>query len=150
MDAKTILDKCVKVERAAASIYNSFMRQLPDDRDFWQDLFDDEVEHVSFLNDVKSLMLIDELQKIEISPSVEIIERALSLAEKITKKTGSRSLSRKDALAMALQLEESMVETYTNRLIASLLSCENETDYKTIVADENRHIDKVRRMLEEK
>jgi rubrerythrin len=150
MDAYTLLDKCVKVEKAATSIYHNFMRLLPEDRDFWKDLFDDEVQHVSFLNDVKALGITEELQKLEIPPSIESIEKTLALAERITEKTASGPLSREYALAMALELEESIAETYVNRLIASLLACDDDKDYKTMVADEKRHIDKIRKMINEK
>jgi hypothetical protein len=150
MNADTLLDKCLKVEKAATSIYHTFMRLLPEDGDFWKDLFDDEVEHVSFLNDVKALEITDELQKVEITPSVENIEKTLALTERITKKAGSGQLSRKEALAMALELEESIAETYVNRLIARLLACDNEKDYEALVADEQRHIDKIRKKINEK
>jgi rubrerythrin len=53
----------------------------------------------------------------------------------------------KNALKLALKLEESMVETYSNELIAKLLSCDDESSYKKLLADEKKHIDKVRKMM---
>jgi hypothetical protein len=48
---------------------------------------------------------------------------------------------------MALKLEKSMVEMYTNKIIVNLISCEDEPSYKKIVSDEKKHINKLNKML---
>ena len=67
MNRDTVIDGCIEVEKIAASIYNHLMRIFPDEKDFWKNLHDDEVEHVSFLKDVKLLGLIDEIEKTDFS-----------------------------------------------------------------------------------
>ena len=142
-----LINGCIKVEKTAASMYKKLMKTFPDRKDFWNELFDDEVSHLSFLNDVKSLGLIDEVQKKESLPSMAIIKRALKMAEDISAKITSDSLTFKKALSMAVKFEESMVEAYTNKIIADLISCDDEPSYKKMVADEKKHINKMKKMM---
>ena len=147
MERNTIINKCIKVEKTATYIYKDLMKQFPEHKDFWHSLCNDEIEHASFLRDVKSLKLKDELQKIDLLPSMPTINMALELADKITGKIKSGSASLNEALTMTLELEESMVETYTNKLIANLMSCEDENGYNKIISDEKRHLNKVKNMI---
>jgi rubrerythrin len=147
METNTLISKCIKAEKSASSIYKDMMKQFPEYKDFWQDLFNDEIEHASFLRDVKSLNLKDEMQKIDLLPSLPTINMALELADHITGKIKSGPVSLDEALAMTLELEESMVETYTNKIIANLMSCEDKTGYKKLISDEKRHLNKVKKMI---
>ena len=148
MDRNTLISKCIKVEKSATSIYKDMMKQFPEHKDFWQGLLNDEIEHASFLRDVTSLNLKDELQKIDLLPSLPTINMAIELADHISGKIRSGPVSLDEALAMTLELEESMIETYTNKIIANLISCEDENGYKKIVSDEKRHLNKVKKMIQ--
>lgn len=142
-----MISKCIETEKSASSIYKDMMKQFPEHKDFWLGLFNDEIEHVSFLRDVKSLNLKDELEKIDLLPSLPTINMALDLADHITGKINSGPVSLDEALAMTLELEESMIETYTNKIIANLMSCDDKSGYKKIVSDEKRHLNKVKEMI---
>ena len=147
MAGNAIINGCIKVEKSASSIYKKLMKKFPDRKDFLKELFDDEISHLSFLNDVKSLGLIDEIQKMESSPSIAVINKTVKMADDLTAKITEDSISFKKALSMALKLEESMVETYTNKIIADLISCEDKPSYKKMVADERKHINKIQKMM---
>ena len=147
MERNTLISKCIKVEQSATSIYKYMMKQFPEHKDFWQGLFNDEIEHVSFLRDVISLNLKDELHKIDLLPSLPTINMALELADNITGKIKSGPVSLDEALAMTLELEETMIETYTNKIIANLISCDDENGYKNIVSDEKNHLNKIKKMI---
>ena len=142
-----LINGCIKVEKSAASVYKKLMKKFPEKKDSWKELFDDEINHLSFLNDVKSLGLIDVMHKLDSLPSIVIINETVKMADDLTAKIVADSISLKKALVMALKLEESMVETYTNKLIANLISCEDEVSYKKIVADEKKHINKIKKMM---
>ena len=148
MARNSIIDGCIRAEKSAATIYKNFMRMFPEHKEFWKDLFDDEIKHLSFLKDVKSLGLVDELQKRGPLPSVSLINKTLKLADDITEKTKGTSLSIDKALKMVLKLEESVMETYTNKMIADLMSCGNKT-LEEIIADEKAHIRKIKGMMRE-
>ena len=147
MTKDSIINGCMKVEKTAAAIYQKLMIKFPEERDFWKELFDDEKNHISFLKDVKSLGLTDVMEKTDPLPSKKIINEALRLADDLKVKISSDSVSLKKALAMALKLEESIVETYTNKLIADLLACEGGVSHKKVVADEKTHIRKIKKMM---
>ena len=147
MAKKKLINACMKVEKSAAVMYKKLMIKFPDKTDIWRELFNDETNHLSFLKDVKSLGLIDVMEKIDVLPSMRIINETIKKADELNVKITAGSISLKKALAMALQLEESIVETYTNKLIANLLSCEDEVSYKKIVADEKKHINKIKKMM---
>ncbi len=147
MDKNKIINGCIKVEKSVASVYKKLMVKFPDRKDFWNDLFDDEISHLSFLNDVKSLGLVDEIQKMDASPPTAVINKTVKMADDVCEKIKSDSISFKRALSMVLKLEESMVETYTNKIIADLVSCEDEPSYQKMLADEKKHINKIKKMM---
>jgi rubrerythrin len=147
MAKNSIISGCMKVERAASRLYKKIAKKFPDDNEFWQDLSDDEVNHLSFLKDVHSFGLTEVMKKTDALPRMKYIDEALNIAEDLTSKIKSNSVSFKKVLAMTLKLEESMAEMYTNRVIAKLLSCEDEASYKKTVADEKKHINKIKRMM---
>lgn len=146
MGHSALLNKCIRVEKSAASIYKNMAKIFPEEKVLWESLCNDEIEHASFLSDVKTLGLSDEMLKLDLPPSSEMIQKALELSEKISKKIRAGSLTRTSALAILLKLEETMVETYTNKMIARLLSCEDRETHKKLVADEKKHINKIKRM----
>lgn len=147
MAKNELINGCIKVEKSAATTYKKLMKKFPENKEFWKELFNDEINHLSFLKDVKSLGLIDEMQKMDPLPSMEIINETVKMADNLNAKIITDSISLKKALLMILKIEESMVETYTNKLIGNLISCENEVSYKKMVADEKKHINKIRKMM---
>ena len=142
-----LISGCIKTEKSMASVYKHLMKRFPEKKDPFKELFDDEVNHISFLNDVRSLGLIDVMHKIDTLPSTDVINETVKMVEDLTAKIATDSISLRKALVMALKIEESMVETYTNKLIANLISCEDETSYKKIVSDEKKHIKKLKKMM---
>jgi rubrerythrin len=147
MNKNSIIDGCIKVEKSSAYIYKNLMQKFPETEDFWKNLFDDEVEHLSFLRDVKSLGLTDEMEKIDLLPAMPIINKTIKLTENAAEKIKTGSISLKNALKVTLKLEESIVETYTNKIISHLMSCENKLSYKKIIANEKKHINKINKMI---
>jgi len=147
MAKNAIIRGCMKVERSALYVYKQLMKKFPDKREFWRELVDDEVDHLSFLNDVQSLGLADAMQKTDSLPTMENIDDAIKTADNLVIKIKEDSISLKKTLAIVLKLEESLVETYTNRLIAKLMSCDDEASYRKIVSDEKRHINKIKKMM---
>lgn len=148
MNRNAIINGCIKVEKSSAYIYKNLMRKFPEKEDFWKNLFDDEVEHLSFLRDVKSFAMTDEMKKIDIPPAMPTINATIKLAEKITEKIKTDTISFRNALKATLKLEESMVETYTNKIIANLMSCENKPSYQKLIADEKKHINRIKKMID--
>jgi hypothetical protein len=142
-----LINGCIKVENSVASVYSNLMTLFSEKKDFWGSLFNDEKRHIAFLTDVKSLELTDEIEKVDLLPTMPMIEKTLKLAEDVNEKIKSRSLTFKDALSETLKIEESMVETYSNKTIAKLLSCANESSRDQFIAEEKNHVEKIRIMM---
>ena len=144
------IEGCIEVEEAAASIYNSFINLFPEEEEFWGDLLKDEFDHLNFLKNTDFLNTINKLPiKVE-SPSVPLIEKTLEFAHKTSEHIISNPISLKDALDITLKLEESIVESYTNTLIADLKALNNKTyflDFEKLLSEERGHINKVRNMM---
>jgi rubrerythrin len=147
MAKNAIISGCMKVERSALYVYKKLMKKFPDKREFWRELVDDEVDHLSFLNDVQSLGLADIMQKTDPLPTMENINDAIKMSDDLVVKIKEDSIPLKKTLAIILKLEETLVETYTNRLIAKLISCDDEASYKKIIADEKRHVNRIKKMM---
>lgn len=147
MNEHELINGCIKVESAAASIYSKLMQLFPEEQDFWEELYNDEKEHISFLSDVKSLELTDEIQKMNLLPSKPMIREALNLADTINNKISNGPVTFNNALKLALKLEESIVETYTNKLIATLLSCEDEDSFNNFITNGKDHENKIKRKI---
>lgn len=147
MEEHDFINGCIKVENKVASIYSNLMQVLPKQKEFWEGLLSDEREHIAFLSDVKSLGLITELEKMDYAPSMKEIKKTLKLTDSVNKRISNDPISFHNALKLALKLEESMVETYSNELIAKLLSCDDAASYEKLLADEKKHIDHVRKMM---
>ena len=142
-----LINGCIKVENSVASIYTNLMQVFPEKKDFWGSLFNDEKRHIAFLNDVKSLELFDEIEKVDLLPTMPMLEKTLKMAEDANKKIKSRSLTFNDALSVTLKIEESMVETYTSNIVGKLLSCADEASCEMFITDEKSHVEKIRIMM---
>jgi hypothetical protein len=81
-------------------------------------------------------------------PSKPMIKDALKLADKISKKISTGPVTFKQALSFSLELEESIVETYTNKLLASLLSCDNEASFNSFITNGKDHENRIKKMLQ--
>lgn len=142
-----LINGCIRVENSVASIYSNLMHIFPEKRDFWGGLFEDEREHIAFLTEVKSLGLTDEIEKVDLLPTMPMIDRTIQLADDVNKKIKSDSLTFSEALSITLEIEESMVETYTNNIVAALLSRAGESSCDQFIADEKSHVEKIRLMM---
>ncbi len=142
-----ILQGCINVEHSVASIYSNLMQVFPEKKDFWGSLYNDERDHIAFLSDVKSLGLIDDIEKVDLLPTLPMIDKTLKLADAVIEKIKSSSISFYDALLMTLQIEESMVETYTSQMVGKLLSSADESSCEMFITDEKSHVEKIRIMM---
>jgi rubrerythrin len=147
MEPHDFINGCIRVENTVASIYSRLTQVFPKQKEFWEGLLKDEREHIAFLSDVKTLGLVSELEKMDYAPSMKEIKKTLKLTDSVTRRISDDPISFKNALKLALKLEESLVETYSNELIAKLLSCDDESSYNKILSDEKKHIDTVRKMM---
>jgi len=142
-----VINGCIKVENSVASIYSNLIQVFPENKGFWESLLNDEREHIAFLTDVKSQGLITEMEKMDIPPSMKVINSTLKMVDKANRRLSDEPISLKNALKLTLKLEESMVEIYTNELITNLLPCEEGELYEKLIDGEKKHVDRIRKQL---
>ncbi|UCH46146.1 MAG: hypothetical protein JSV11_05445 [Nitrospiraceae bacterium] len=147
MEEVDVVNGCIKVENSVASLYSKLMEVFPENKAFWEVLLNDEREHIAFLTDVKAQGLISEMEKMDLPPSMKLIQSSLKMVDKAGSRISDEPITMKNALKLALKIEESLVEIYTNEMIANLLSCEDGASYAELKNDEKKHVDRIRKEM---
>jgi len=147
MELIHLIKGCIAVEQAVASIYRTFMDLFPGEKEFWQDLYRDELEHSYWLSDGPNFESIDLLPSTDLLPSMELIEGTLAFARGKDIHIRTNPVTLEEALRIALRLEQSIVETFTNELSANILADSYESLSKRIIAAEKLHINKIEDMM---
>ncbi len=150
MKRDNVINGCVAIEEAAASIYGRFMQMFAEERRFWEDLVNDEMQHSAFLQNADYLGILEQLGTTDLLPSITLIEKTLAFADNVSKQIKLNPVSLEDALKMSLKLEESMAETFANESILKFLSANDEFLLEKILSSERLHIDKIRNMMIQK
>ena len=147
MELPKIIHNCFVMEQTVSSIYSYFIQLFPDEKLFWTDLYLDEIDHATWLTKASYTGMIDLLPSTDLIPALELVDSSVRFAEKRKKEILSRPLPFEDALNIALKLEETMVETFTNELIANVLSVDYESLSDRIIISEKAHISKIEDMM---
>jgi len=150
MEQQNIINGCIAVEEAAASLYKTFMDLFPEEKLFWQDLHMDELEHASMLSNSTYSETIDLLPSQNMLPSVEQIESTLDFARKRNEFMRANPVTFEEALKTAHRLEESMAEFFANELLANLMADNYESLSRKLFQAEKIHIDKIENMMIER
>ncbi|MEW6602870.1 MAG: hypothetical protein AB1499_17995 [Nitrospirota bacterium] len=150
MELINFIKNCRAVEETVASIYRTFADLFPEYRAFWDDLYRDELEHSFWLAETTNAEAIDLLPSEDMLPSIDAIERTLAFARSKSQYIKTNPVTFEEALRMALLMEESMVETFTNELAANIFASDYESLNQKIIVAEKRHINKIEDMMIEK
>jgi len=142
-----LISGCIAVEEKAASIYRIFMDIFPDERAFWEDLYRDEIEHSFWLSSGSHSEAIDLLPSRKTLPSIEHVTSTLKFIEGKIAQVKTNPVTFETALTTALEIEESMVEIFTNELSANLLSTDHKTLNDKLIAAEKIHVTKIEDMM---
>ena len=145
-----LIKGCVAIEKTVGLIYSQFMQLFPEERKFWENLHKDEIRHSLFLVEAGAVGLFNAFKDSETLLTIPLIHKTLSFAEKISVHVQSNPVSLEDALKIALKLEESIVETFANDMIAVFSSGETKVSIQNMLAEEKEHIDKIRNKMIEK
>jgi rubrerythrin len=145
MEVYQFVNGCLVIENAVASLYSNFMQLFPEEKDFWEDLYNDEQEHASFLMEAADQGLFDEIKKEDLPLSMPLLDRTRKFVETTMNQIKFNPLSLEEAFKIALKFEETLVETFTNYLIANL--SDNKEAILEMFADERSHIDKIKEMM---
>jgi len=135
------------VEETIASLYRIFMEIFPDERPFWLDLYKDELEHSFWLTSGTRSEVIELLPSNELLPSIEHITRTLVFVEGKIAQVKTNPVTFEAALTIALEIEKSMVEIFTNEITANLLATDHKSLNDKLIAAEKIHVTKIEDMM---
>jgi len=93
-----LVDICLVTEDAVASIYNRFMQLFPEGKDFWEDLYEDERRHASFLIEAADRGRFDEMRTADLGFSMPLLDRTKTFVENISNQIAFNPVSLEDAL----------------------------------------------------
>ena len=147
MELQQFINGCIAVEEKTASIYRIFMDIFPDERSFWEELYRDEILHSFWLSSGSHSEAIELLPSMKILPSMEHVKSTLAFVEGKVAQVKRNPVTFEKALTTALEIEESMVEMFTNELSANLLSADHKTLNDKLIAAEKVHITKIEDMM---
>jgi rubrerythrin len=149
MEMNDFINGCIAMEKAAELVYSNFMQLFPQDKDFWGDLVKDEIGHSSFLIDANNHGLFDKIKLTYAPLSMPLLEKTLKFAENINSQIRFNPVSLEDAFKVALKLEESILETFTNNLMGALLT-DPKSSFDRLLNETRLHADKIRDMMIQK
>jgi hypothetical protein len=150
MESKEIIKSCISIEYAVATIYGRFMQYFPAEKLFWENIYTDEIEHSLWLKDYQFEGFVELLPNQDLIPDINRINNNWKFIQGIERQIMSNPVSFEDSLKMALQLEQTMVETFSNELMANIFSSDYETLNDKIIISEKLHINKIEdRMINE-
>jgi rubrerythrin len=147
MELHERINGCIAIEQAAASIYASFMKLFSEEKEFWMDLKNDEMDHSTFLAEAGYLEVFNRLPVNALPPTIPYIRKTLEFAENMKARIRFNPVSLEDALMIALKLEETMAEAFVNELMFDLTNYADKSvikDFEQIIIDERVHISKIR------
>jgi len=147
MEQQNIINGCIAVEEAAASLYKTFMDLFPGERSFWQDLHMDEVEHAAMLSNSTYSETIDLLPSQDMLPSVEQLESTIDFARRRNDFIKANPITFEEALKTAHRLEQSMAEIFANELLPHLMAQDYESLSRKLFQAEKIHIGKIEDMM---
>ena len=147
MEMPKIIQGCFVMEQTIASIYGYFVQLFPDEKLFWTDLYQDEIEHSTWLTKANYTGMIDLLPSKDLIPTLALVNSSVRFAEERKKEIRSQPLSFEDALNIALRLEETMIEIFANQLIANVLSVDKESLSERIIMSEKEHKTKIEDLM---
>lgn len=147
MELQHFVNGCIAVEETVASLYRIFMDIFPDEKDFWQDLYRDEIEHSFWLTSGSRSEVIELLPSKKLLPTMEHVAYTLSFVESKIARVKSNPVTFEDALRIALEIEASMVEIFTNEITANLLAVDHKSLNDKLIAAEKIHITKIEDMM---
>lgn len=113
----------VELENGVAALYDRFAEQYPEDRSFWLELRNEEYDHGTILKNFEKLQQgFEKKAAIASDISQEVAEMMVSRVRTLMADMQKQCVSRKEALWIALQLEQSAGE-FHYRAISGVLNC---------------------------
>lgn len=143
------LSGCIAVETRCCRIYKEFSRLFPETREFWEKLAAEEENHISILIVGRGFHRDKKLTDFE-PPSLSGISETLVLTDAINKRIKNERITLKEALAIALALEESVAEGYLPNAIKQERDPALLSVFRKLFVETQSHSARIRDLMENK
>ncbi len=146
---KKIMDALVECESHIGQLYEKYAERFPEMRVQWSELACAEKVHANLLQTMHRILEKGSIFRNLGKFSDQAIQPMLELIEDSLKKADSPDLTQKEAVAIALKIESSLLDSHFYDVVAS-----DAPEFKIIAerlsADTRKHVDLIRRHFEEK
>lgn len=145
------IEACIAVELLAAEIYLIMAACFPDERDFFMDLCEEEQEHADILKLAMGFQRIEKVPDYIVPDSFLNIYETFKLARYLKNTLENREVSLKEALAMALELEDSFAEKHFQDVFSHTESDSYIINkLNSLQSDSRRHSDRINDLMKSK
>lgn len=144
MEIYQIVNACLVMKDAVASIYNKFTELVPEEKGFWRNLYEDEKRHRCSIVETTDTGVFDDMQVSDLSTL--LFDKTRKLLENINNEINLKPVSMEDALKTALEIERAVGETFANELVVDLSAADNKA-FLEILTDGKTHIAKIEDMM---
>jgi hypothetical protein len=145
MEVQSRILGCIEVENAVIEIYKTLKNFYPEEKDFWDGLIADEIEHIAVLRANQFIDDFYELKDEDHPPPLDLIIKTLAFAHEFIRKMKETPVGLEEALRISLSIEESMAESFVGFLMIEDNS-RNE-GFEKVLMDERSHVNKIRNFM---
>lgn len=140
------IEGCIAAETGCAEVYRIFGSMLPETRDFWDELAREEDNHAAILAVGRGFQKTGKLSEevVPVAFPMANIQGTIDLAKDIKAKARDRSISLKEALDMALSLEQTLCESYFEEVRTNKGNSRFAAALQTLLIHTRSHLEKIR------
>jgi tRNA isopentenyl-2-thiomethyl-A-37 hydroxylase MiaE len=139
---------CIAIEATSADIYHTLSLTFHEARRFWAGLEESEKRHVKILLAAGGYHLNGLMPEYIVPPSLSEIDETYRLVNETKKRVDGRALSLRDALRLALLMENAVGERYLQEVMKREEDTAVITDLRRIYADEKLHSEMISDFME--
>jgi hypothetical protein len=109
MELSAKINGCLAIEQGTASIYSTFMRMFPNEKEFWEDLVKDEADHFAVFKDPDFFKVLSKLPEEAQPPPMPYIEKTLEFIKSMRKHIMLSSISLEEITYNIFRTNKAMV-----------------------------------------
>jgi rubrerythrin len=147
MEISESLRICTSIEGMTAEIYHALSKLFPEAKDFWYDLALSEENHTNILLAAAGLNRAGILTECIVPSSLPRIRETLGLVRDSKKKVETGSLLLKDAIEIALEIENSTGEIYFQEVLTQQTDSKVVMELRKMLIDEELHNVKIKSFM---
>jgi rubrerythrin len=146
-DISESLRVCIAVEATTAEIYHGISRLFPQVKSFWQGLALSEENHTKILLEAARLHRAGILNEDIVPASLPHVYETFALVRDSKKAVESGTLTLRNALEMALEIENSTGESYFQEVMGQETDSEVVSKLRDLLIDEEMHKNKIQKVM---